>query len=76
MKNKNDVLRLKSIVRNDRFSAGDEFYEMVISDASKTLREYFDFKDNVSLNVTKAEGGYRVSVNFFAESVKPFTKVP
>lgn len=76
MKNKNDVLRLKSIVRSDRLSAGDEFYEMVIADASNTLREYFDFKDNVTLNVTKTEGGYKVAVEFFAESVKPFTKIP
>lgn len=76
MKKRNEVVRIKSIVKNDRFSVGEEFYNIVISDTSKVLREYFDFKNDVLLNISKTNDGYRVLIEFYALNIKPFTKLP
>ena len=38
-KNKNQLLRLQTLIENDRIITGDNFAEMLLSDLTKLLRD-------------------------------------
>ena len=42
-KDKNELMRLQTLIENDRLSTGDSFVELIVSDVEKLLKDYFDF---------------------------------
>lgn len=76
MKKKNEITRLLSIVQNDRLNLNDQFHKIIEKDVEKVLKEYFDYNDNINIEITKNGDGYRVNFSFFATRIKPFIKSP
>ena len=76
MKKKNEILRLKEMVKKDRFNVGDEFYNLLIFDLNKLLREYFDYKDGAIVNLSKINDGYKLSIDLLVSNIKIFAKIP
>ncbi len=76
MKKKNQMIRLKSIVQNDRLSVDDEFYRLLNVDLENVLREYFDFNQCVTVSIVKCKDAYKVSFDLEVSRIKPFAKIP
>ena len=74
-KNKNQLLRLQTLIENDRIMAGDNFTEMLISDISKLLKDYFDFRLSPILNMEKTRDGYLINISIKASRIKNFANV-
>ena len=74
-KNKNQLLRLQTLIENDRIMAGDNFSEMLINDISKLLKDYFDFRLSPILNMEKTRDGYLVNISINASRIKNFASV-
>ena len=74
-KNKKQLLRLQSLIENDRISTGDNFNQMVINDVAKLLRDYFDFKLSPNLSIEKNNDSYYVNIFINASRIKGFTNV-
>ncbi len=74
-KNKNQLLRLQSLIENDRIMAGDNFSEMVINDINKLLKDYFDFRLPPNLTMEKTRDGYFVNISINASRIKNFANI-
>ena len=77
MKKKNGELgRLKSIIETDRLSVGANFDELIESDLTKLLSDYFDLKGEVKIFIEKQNGIYNLSIEANAVRIKPFGSIP
>ena len=74
-KNKNEIVRLQSLIENDRISTGDNFINLILSDLTLLLRQYFDFKENVVLNIERSGAEYTVQINLTASRIKKFINI-
>ena len=74
-KNKNEIVRLQSLIENDRISTGDNFINLILSDLTLLLRQYFDFKENVVLNIERSGAEYMVQINLTASRIKKFINI-
>ena len=74
-KNKNQLLRLQTLIENDRITTGDNFSEMLISDIDRLLRDYFDFRLPVNLTMEKNRNGYFVNISINATRIKSFANI-
>ena len=74
-KNNNDIVRLQTLIENDRISKSDNFINLVLSDLTLLLRQYFDFKENVELNIEKNGAEFLVQVNLTATRIKNFINI-
>ena len=74
-KNKNQLLRLQTLIENDRIITGDNFAEMLLSDLTKLLRDYFDFSSPPNITMEKGRDGYFVSFSINASRVKNFANI-
>ena len=76
MKNKNQIVRLKSIIDNDRMEYNDEFLNLLNIDLEKLLKEYFSYNDKTEIRILKAGDRYKVEISFFATQLRPFAILP
>ena len=74
-KSKSQLLRLQTLIENDRILAGENFSEMLLSDITKLLRDYFDFSLPPNLAMEKTREGYIVSFSINALRIKNFANV-
>ena len=74
-KDKNELLRLQTMIENDRIYAGDNFLQLVSSDMNKLLRDYFDFTMPPELKIEKQNNGYFLSFNLNVTRIKNFATV-
>ncbi len=74
-KKKNEIIRLQSIIESDRINASDNFIKLVIEDLTKLFREYFDFKDNLTLDINKSGENYMVQTTILATRIKNFVNI-
>lgn len=74
-KKKNEIIRLQSIIESDRTNASDNFIKLVIEDLTKLFREYFDFKDNLTLDINKSGENYMVQTTILATRIKNFVNI-
>ncbi len=74
-KNKNQLLRLQTLIENDRITTGENFSEMLISDVDKLLRDYFDFSLSPNLTMEKGSNGYFVNISINASRIKNFANI-
>ena len=75
IKDKKEIVRLQTLIENDRINAGDNFINLVVSDLTILLRQYFDFKENVLLNVQRSGVEYAVQINLTATRIKKFINI-
>jgi len=75
-KDKNELLRLQTLIENDRINMGDDFISLVESDAESLLKDYFDFNTPPKLTITKYGDKYRVQLCVLAVRLKNFGIVP
>lgn len=77
MKNfyENQILRVQTVIENDRLNAGDGFGELLLSDLSKLLLEYFDFNGNPEIEIQKNGGNYKVSIVIYPTRIKVFNRL-
>ena len=73
-RNKNDIIRLQSIIENDRVNSSANFTNLLLSDLNNLLREFFDFKEAPDLNIERSGGSF-VQINFTASRIKNFIDV-
>ncbi len=75
-KHKAELARIKTLIDSDRMSTGDSFGDLIISDLSKLLNDYFDFRQSPSLSITKEGDGFRVNISLYATRIKNFGTLP
>ncbi len=74
-KDKNELLRLQTLIESDRLLTGDNFGEMLINDITKLLRDYFDFSMTPNLAIEKSRDGYFVNFSINASRLKSFANI-
>ena len=74
-KSKNEIIRLQSIIENDRITSGDSFNDLLVSDLNNLLREYFDFKNMPTLRIERNGVDFIVEINLNASRIKKFINI-
>ena len=74
-KNKNQLLRLQTLIENDRITTGENFSEMLVCDVDKLLRDYFDFSLSPTISMEKSNNGYLVNISINALRIKSFANI-
>lgn len=74
-KRKNEIIRLQSIIENDRINTGDSFGNLVVLDLNNLLKEYFDFKDMPTLNIEKSGSDLLVQISLSCSRIKNFINI-
>ena len=74
--NQNELLRLQSVIENDRLSMGKGFNDLLINDLTKLLKDYFDFSNNIEVEINKIKGEYSVNFSLIASRIKTFNILP
>ncbi len=75
-KDKKELMRVQSIIENDRLNMGDNFEELVIIDIHKVLSDYFDYRGLPCVKIAKTANKLNVEIFISADSVKPFGVLP
>ena len=73
---KKDLMRIQSLIENDRLSTGDNFEELIRSDIHKLLQDYFEYRGLPSVVLEKENGKLRFFVELTPSALKPFGIVP
>lgn len=71
-----ELVRVQTILENDRLSTVDNFEELILIDLHKILAEYFDYRGLPSINILKSGNKLDVEIKLTAQSIKPFSIVP
>ena len=75
-KRENELLRMQSLIENDRLNVNENFEELIISDLNKILKDYFDFNGNPVIIISKIGNMFKVEVSVLANRIKTFGTVP
>ncbi len=75
-KRKSELIKVQNIIENNRVKTEESFFELMTSDVSKLLKDYFVFNKEPKINITKDGGEYLVTINLPILRVKNFTTLP
>ena len=75
-KDKAELMRVQTMIENDRMSTGDSFLELLVVDLKKLLEDYFEFRDLPKVKMEKCGDRYRIEFSIFASRVKVFEYIP
>ena len=67
-----ELLRVQTMIENDRLNIGRGFNELLVSDLSKLFTDYFDFNGFPELEIIKENGKYKVSAVIHPTRIKAF----
>ena len=67
---KNEIMRIHTVLEKDRLSVDDGFNELLISDLTKLLKDYFVFNDAISVDLVKEKGGYSLQTRLSVLRIK------
>lgn len=73
---KNELMRVQTLIEKDRINTKDDFFELVVSDTDKLLKDYFDYKDLPKIAVSKVGNRYKIELSILVDRVKNFTTIP
>lgn len=73
---KNQLLRLQTMIENDRIITGDNFVQIVQLDLDKLLKDYFDYRDIPNLMIEKEGDEFLIKISFKALRIKKFANIP
>jgi len=71
MKNK-ELIRLQSVIENDRINCIDNFTELLLKDLRKILSDYFDFDNDIMIEINKQDRFYNVIISLKTLRIKNF----
>lgn len=74
-KEKRELLRLQTMIENDRVSTGDNFLQLIKSDLNKLLRDYFDFSSPAEIKIEGQNHSYYLTLNLKISRIKNFANV-
>ncbi len=74
-KTKNQLLRMQTIIDNDRMSICNNFNDIILSDIKKLLSDYFDFTEAPFLEIIKDGDVYKINISLSAFRIKSFGKI-
>ena len=72
---KNQILRLKNIIENDRLDAIESFSNLFVNDLRSVISEYFSIKGDVLLNIKREKGAMRVEIIVETTQIKNFLNI-
>lgn len=75
-KRKSELIKIQNIIENNRINLENNFLDLMISDVSKLLKDYFVFNKSPDIQINKTGGELFISINLTAVRVKSFTNVP
>ncbi len=75
-KEKRELMRVQSILENDRMTVGDNFIELVVADIGSLLMDYFDFAGAPRIEIEKFGDRYKVEISILASRIKNFNHIP
>ena len=75
-KEKKELLRLQTMIENDRISDKDNFLQLIESDMNKLLRDYFDYSNPPELRIESKNNGYFFTLNLNVSRIKNFATIP
>ncbi|MBQ3115671.1 MAG: hypothetical protein IJC07_01445 [Clostridia bacterium] len=75
-KGNRELVRIQSVLENDRLSAGDNFFELLMGDLEKILQEFFEYSDAPTLSIDKCGDGYKVNFSITASRLRSFGCLP
>lgn len=73
---KNSVLRMESLINNDRMKHSEGFVDLLTGDVDKVLKDYFDYKGYPSVTVYKNGNIFSVQILLNAEGIRAFSAIP
>ena len=73
---KNSLMRMETLINNDRMKNSDSFLELLTEDVDKVLKEYFDYKNCPIVDVVKSGKGFSVNISLNAQSIRTFFRLP
>ncbi len=76
MRNKKELMRVQSVIENDRVCAVDGYLDLVISDINNLLTDYFEFNGLPQIKIDKINDRYKVSIEILASRIKSFEIIP
>ncbi len=71
-----ELTRLKTVLETDRLNVAENFDELITSDLTALLSDYFDLKTPPQMRVVRENGYYLVQVEAIAFRLKTFGVVP
>ena len=75
-KKKLELLRLQSIIEEDRLDYNDNFLELFKSDVCKLFNEYFEYNANPIIEIEKNNKNLILNINLVASRIKNFAILP
>ena len=76
MKKQTELQRMEELIRHDRLNVKEEFSELLIKDLNSLLRDYFDYKGDPSLDITRTGDRFTVTISLCVNSLRSFSSLP
>ena len=68
----NQLLRMQTLIEQDRLEVSDGFCQLLISDLNKLLLDYFDFNGVPEISMKKNSNEYQVNIILHPSRIKVF----
>lgn len=75
-KNGEELKRLKNVIESDRLQVTNNFNDLLISDLTKVLKDYFDLKGSVEVSIGKEGSKYLIDIKCTSTRIKTFGIIP
>ncbi|MBQ9513955.1 MAG: hypothetical protein IJR66_03140 [Clostridia bacterium] len=76
MRKKKEMIRISSMIENDRLYLTDNFSVLLSKDVERVLTDYFDGVSGIKLAIEKGNGCYISNITFNALRIKTFNSIP
>jgi len=76
MNKRNELVRIQSLIENDRLSCVQNFEELIVSDLHKILSDYFEYRGVPNLKICKRGKIIDVEITLSVSSIKNFSIIP
>lgn len=72
---KSQLVRVQTLIENDRLNMGKGFMDLLLSDLSRLLFDYFDFNNAPQVEIQKNRGEYIVNISLNPVRIKRFNQL-
>ena len=70
------LVRVETLINNDRIRTSDGFSDLLKMDLSNVLRDYFDYKGEPVVRIMKSGNKFQFSLELTASGIKGFKRLP
>ena len=75
-KGNNELIRLQTLIEQDRLSGGDNFIDLLKNDLNKLLQDYFCVREDLSVLLEKQGDNLMLKIEAVITKVKNFSSIP